>query len=162
MMVDLAEIRPDTEKALFLAKKQLAELVCDAVNLEGVAYTLYEVEALLDGVAVAGHTLEDEQITLNQAKAWRLLFDLVESDRFALTKKVVLRIHALAGCNESLEWGCFRSGGVTIAGTDYLPPDANELDACWETMAAEASEIENIFDKAIFVFFANGAQSVLL
>jgi hypothetical protein len=40
------------KKALFLAKKQLSELVYDAVNLEGVNYTLPEVQTLLDGVTV--------------------------------------------------------------------------------------------------------------
>lgn len=36
-------------KAIMLAKRQLAELVCDAVNLEGINYTLPEVQTLLDG-----------------------------------------------------------------------------------------------------------------
>ncbi|VVH58486.1 hypothetical protein BSPWISOX_1188, partial [uncultured Gammaproteobacteria bacterium] len=43
-------IIPNPKKALFLAKKQLSELVYDAVNLEGVNYTLPEVQTLLDGV----------------------------------------------------------------------------------------------------------------
>jgi hypothetical protein len=40
-------ITPNPKKALFLAKKQLSELVYDAVNLEGVNYTLPEVQTLI-------------------------------------------------------------------------------------------------------------------
>lgn len=59
-------IIPNPKKALFLAKKQLSELVYDAVNLEGVNYTLPEVQTLLDGVTVGGHRQTDELIATNQ------------------------------------------------------------------------------------------------
>jgi len=151
-MQNLETINPNKEKAIFLAKKQLPELVCDAVNLEGIHYTLPEVQTLLDGITIGGHQMKDEKITLNQAEAWKLLFKLLESERFFVSKSIACQIHSVAGENESLEWGCFRSGGVTISGTEYLPPDADELDECWEAMLSESSEIDNIFDKAIFIF----------
>ena len=74
----LEQIHPNRDKALMLAKRQLAELVCDAVNLEGIAYTLPEVQTLLEGITVGGHKLGDETITLNQAAAWRFLFTVIE------------------------------------------------------------------------------------
>ncbi|GGG01391.1 MULTISPECIES: hypothetical protein [Cysteiniphilum] len=55
----LRAIKPSRQKALFLAKRQLAEFVYDAVNLEGIHYTLPEVQTLLDGVTVGGHKLSD-------------------------------------------------------------------------------------------------------
>lgn len=54
-----------------LAKRQLAEFVCDAVNLEGINFTLPEIQTLLDGVTVGGHKITDQQIALNQADTWR-------------------------------------------------------------------------------------------
>ncbi len=45
---------PDRSKALMLAKRQLAEFVCDAVNLEGIPFTLPEIQTLLQGVTVGG------------------------------------------------------------------------------------------------------------
>ena len=140
------------KKAIFLAKKQLPELVCDAVNLEGINYTLPEVQTLLDGVTVGGHKVSDESITMNQARAWRLLFDLLEKNEFALTKEIACEIHALAAKEESLEWACFRKGGVTIAGTDYMPPDADQLDARWVSMCDQTKQIKDVYDQAIFVF----------
>lgn len=63
------DITPDKTKALFFAKRQLVELVYDAVNLEGINYTIPEVQTLLDGVTIGGHRLSDQTITLNQAAA---------------------------------------------------------------------------------------------
>jgi hypothetical protein len=40
-------IKPNINKALFFARKQLAEFIYDAVNLEGINYTMPEVQTLL-------------------------------------------------------------------------------------------------------------------
>jgi Fic family protein len=156
--MDLNAIRPDQKKALFLAKKQLPELVCDAVNLEGIHYTLPEVMTLLDGVTVGGHKLSDENITLNQAKAWEVLFDLVKQGEFVLSKTVACQLHAIAAKEESLVWGEFRHGGVTIAGTDYLPPAADQLGVYWDELLKQAAAIEPIYDRAIYVFLQMARQ----
>ena len=50
---------PNRPKALMLAKRQLSELVYDAVNLEGINMTLPEVQTLLEGITVGGHKLSD-------------------------------------------------------------------------------------------------------
>lgn len=151
-MSSILDINPNKEKAISLAKRQLPEFVYDAVNLEGIKYTLPEVQNLLEGITVGGYKLEDEHVTLHQAEAWKLLFHLLETDRFFVKKPIACQLHAVAAKGESLEWGCFRSGGATIAGTDYQPPEASELDASWEQMLFDADDIENIFDKAIFIF----------
>ena len=130
----LSTLNPSRKKALFLARKQLPELVCDAVNLEGVNFTLPEVQTLLDGVTVGGHSLQDEAIAINQANAWRFLFDVVERDAFRLGADFVCELHGILAREESLAWGAFRDGGVTIAGTDYLPPNADELPALWRQL----------------------------
>lgn len=62
----MLNIKPNKKIALMLAKRSLPELVCDAVNLEGINFTLPEVQTLLDGITVGGHRLHDQEITLNQ------------------------------------------------------------------------------------------------
>ena len=52
-----------------LAKRQLAEFVCDTVNLEGMNFTLPEIQTLLDGITVGGHKLTDQ-----------LMLDFYETD----------------------------------------------------------------------------------
>lgn len=52
-------------RALFDAKRLIAQIVTDVVNLEDINYTVPEVQTLLDGITVGGHKLQDELITLN-------------------------------------------------------------------------------------------------
>lgn len=135
-----------------LARRQLSELVCDAVNLEGIPFTLPEIQTLLEGITVGGHKVSDQQIALNQVEAWRTLFKWVETDKFTLSAKMTCELHSIAAKNEALEWGRFRSGGVTIAGTDYMPPTAQELPNLFEAMAKKSLTFTDTYDRAIFVF----------
>ncbi len=145
-------MKPHKAKALMLAKRQLAELVCDAVNLEGLPFTLPEIQTLLDGVTVGGHKISDQNIALNQANAWRMLFSLIEENRFEITPETLCALHAVAAKDDALEWGRFRSGGVTIAGTAYMPPKASDLPYLFDCMIAEASDIPDVYDRAIHYF----------
>lgn len=135
-----------------LARRQLAEFVFDAVNLEGINFTLPEIQTLLEGITVGGHKLSDQQIALNQAEAWQVVFMWTESNEFSLSSEKACELHGVAARNEALEWGHFRSGGVTIAGTDYMPPEAHKLPELFTAMKEEAEEIVDIYDRAIFVF----------
>jgi len=143
---------PDKGKAIMLARRQLSELVWDAVNLEGINVTLPEVQTLLEGVTIGGHRVSDQQIVLNQVTAWRTLFEWVEKGKFDLSAEKFCALHLIAAKDDALEWGQFRSGGVTIAGTDYMPPEAQELPALFKKMVEEAINLEDIYDQAIFVF----------
>jgi Fic family protein len=145
-------MKPNKAKALMLAKRQLAEFVCDAVNLEGIYFTLPEIQTLLDGITVGGHKVTDQQIALNQADTWRTLFALIEKNQFEITLEKVCALHRIAAKGDALEWGKFRSGGVTIAGTDYMPPQAASLPGLFEKMMDEASRISDIYDRAIHLF----------
>lgn len=53
----LAGIKLSQEKALMLAKREVGVLVHDSVLLEGINFTLPEVNTLLEGVTVGGHKL---------------------------------------------------------------------------------------------------------
>jgi Fic family protein len=143
---------PNPAKALMLAKRQLSEFVCDAVNLEGINMTLPEVQTLLDGITVGGHKLSDQQITVNQGNAWRLLFSWLERGEFTVSAETACALHAAAGKEEALEWGAFRSGGEFIAGTDHMPPPVSELPARFAAMVADLAHIDDIYDQAIHIF----------
>ena len=143
---------PNKAKAMMLAKRQLAELVCDAVNLEGINYTLPEVQTLLDGITVGGHKLSDQQVVLNQSNAWQKLFALLKNDQFAVTAEIACGLHGVAAQDDALEWGQFRSGGVTIAGTEYMPPSANELPELFSKMVEDGEKILDVYDQAIHYF----------
>jgi len=143
---------PDRGKAIMLARRQLSELVWDAVNIEGINVTLPEVQTLLEGITIGGHRVSDQQIVLNQVEAWRTLFEWVEKGMFELSAEKACELHQVAAKDEALEWGRFRSGGVTIAGTEYMPPGAQDLPGLFKTMVTEALGLKDIYDQAIFVF----------
>ena len=143
---------PNIARSLMLAKRQLSELVYDAVNLEGIPFTLPEIQTLLDGITVGGHKVIDQEIALNQAYAWRTLFRWVEQGDFPISAQRACELHAIAGKNEALAWGTFRTGSVTIAGTDYMPPSSEELPLLFESLVNELQQIADIYDRAIHVF----------
>ena len=127
-------------KAFFDAKRLIAQIVTDVVNLEDINYTVPEVQTLLDGITVGGHKLQDELITLNQIKAWRYFFITIEDGTFSFDKNYLLRLHNLVASKEALTWGEFRNGQVGISGTDYLPPKAAELNLLWDNLEQEINQ----------------------
>jgi len=145
-------IAPNKRRALMLAQREVAAFVWDAVNLEGIAFTLPEIQTLLDGVTVGGHKLSDQQIATNQGDAWKHLIAALKDGSFSLSIEFSCMLHKIAGKEEALEWGAFRSGGVTIAGTDWLPPDHNKLSDLFEQMIEQVEELDDIYEQAIFIF----------
>ncbi|PXX91075.1 cell filamentation protein Fic [Marinobacter vulgaris] len=143
---------PNRDRALMLAQREVSVFVYDAVRLEGINFTLPEVQTLLQGVTVGGHKLSDQQIAVNQGEAWKLLFQMIQGHRFALTKACAEALHSVAAKEEALEWGTFRSGSVLIAGTDYEPPAPSRLVQLFQQMVESLSGMEDIYDQAIHVF----------
>lgn len=107
------------------------------VNLEDINYTVPEVQILPDGITVGGHKLQDELITLNQIKAWQFLFVSIERGDFVVSKDYLLQLHGLVANQEALSWGEFRTGQVSISGTDYLSPKVSRLNQLWEKLEQE-------------------------
>ncbi|NWO04855.1 MAG: Fic family protein [Alteromonadaceae bacterium] len=143
---------PNRDKALMLAQKAVSVFVYDAVRLEGINFTLPEVQTLLQGVTVGGHKLSDQQIAVNQGNAWKSLFEMIKEGRFQLTGQCACELHGIAAKEEALEWGCFRSGSVLIAGTDYEPPEASQLSLLFDEMVRQAGAFDDIYDQAIHIF----------
>src|SRR5690554_3489376 len=90
-------MRPNREKALMLAQRAVSVFVYDAVRLEGINFTLPEVQTLLQGVTVGGHRLSDQQIAVNQGDAWKVLFQMIKDERFELTQECAFALHKIAG-----------------------------------------------------------------
>ena len=58
-VIDTTTIKSDRAKAVMLARRELSLFVYDAVQLEGINFTLPEIQTLREGVTVGGHTLSD-------------------------------------------------------------------------------------------------------
>jgi len=153
----LALFKPNKKHAFMLAKKDKIDFIYNTSALEGNAMTYPEVQTLLEGVTVGGHKLSDEQQILNQNKSVNLLFELIEKEQFKVDKNTLLKLHEKVAFEEALSWGEFRTSGVNIGGTEYLPPKANELDEIFEQGREEIGQITHPIVRAI-TYFLFGAK----
>lgn len=53
---------------------------------------------------------------------------------------------------EALEWGVFRSGSVTIAGKDYVPPSWESLETNFKEGIRTLSRVDSLRERAIAMF----------
>lgn len=149
------------QKALFYAKRDIAQIVTDVVNLEDINYTVPEVQTLLDGITVGGHKIQDELITINQIKAWKFLFESIENNEFSIAKSYFLKLHNLVANQEALIWGKFRTGNVSISGTKYMPPSPNALCESYNNLILKTKQTlksGKVFEASIN-FFATCART---
>ena len=153
----LALFKSNKKHAFMLAKKDKIDFIYNTSALEGNAMTYPEVQTLLEGVTVGGHKLSDEQQILNQNKSVNLLFGLIEKEQFKVDKYTLLKLHEKVAFEEALSWGVFRTSGVNIGGTEYLPPKANELDELFEEGREEIGKIIHPIVRAI-TYFLFGAK----
>ena len=144
--------RRDVRRACFRVRKILEGVVHDTVALEGNPFTLPEVKTLLEGVTVGGHRLEDERQVLNQAASWKALLSGVERGNLELNRTTFRDLHALVAREEALEWGVFRSGPVTVAGTNFEPPPWKSLESVFEVGLDALRRIDDLHERAIGTF----------
>ncbi len=143
---------PDVRRACFRAKKILEGIVYDTIHLEGNPFTFPEVKTLLEGITVGGHKLSDERQVLNQAKSWKTLLQWVQSGNFVVNKEMFCKLQAMVAEEEALDWGMFRSGPVSVAGTEFVPPSSNQLDDIFNRGLAALENIQNPHKRAMLFF----------
>lgn len=94
----------------------LPEYIWDAAVLEGNPYTLPEVQTLLEGVTVTGHTLSDQNQILALNEAYNSVDNLVGTERFQLDKPTSDLLHRQVAIHEAIESGHFRGEGFAGGG----------------------------------------------
>lgn len=149
---------PNKNLSFSLAKKDKIDFIYNTSALEGNAMTFPEVQTLLDGITVGGHKLSDEQQILNQNRSVNLLFELIEKNEFHINKPTLLKLHGKVAEEEAITWGEFRTSGVNIGGTEYIPPKADELNSIFEDGGNEIKKIHHPIIRAI-AYFLFGAKS---
>ena len=144
--------QPDQAAALWRAEKIHTGLVTDTVNLEGNPFTLPEVQTLLDGVTVGGHKLADAEQVQNQSASWKTLVDRVRRRQFRFNQETACTLNGIVARNEALAWGTFRNRPVTIAGTAWIPPDAETLHDAFAALVATLEGIADTHLRAMTAF----------
>lgn len=141
----------EIKKAIFIAKKNIAGLVFDFQTLEGMPFTLPEVQTYLQGITVGGHKVSDEEKLKQQALAWKRLITLVETGQFQFSKEIACELQSLVAKDEALEVGVFRDGMVSVTGRERPLPDANELDSLFDNLRKRIDETNDLLKKGFIV-----------
>lgn len=115
--IPLDRILPSTtDRARARFRGSLPDLIWNTARYEGNAFTLPEVQTLLEGVTVGGRRLEDEEQVLALSDAYSTLERLVGGGEFTLSKAVSDRLHLLVAHHEAIESGHFRGEGQVSGG----------------------------------------------
>lgn len=109
------------EQNVFVAKRNIVDYIWKSANLEGIAVTYPETQAIYDGGVVNGLTV-DKIITINNLKyAWEFI---LENQDIEYDYKALCQIHKLT-CDKLVldqNLGRIRTTPVNIGGTTWKPP----------------------------------------
>lgn len=144
----------NTKKAiLFSVTRMHSELVYNMTKLEGNPYTYPEVKTLLDGITVGGRKLSDQEQVLRVSRAWEELHRQVSENSFTVSKANFIHFNKIVAEGEALSVGNFRNGQVYIAGVEYVPPKADELQPLFEQILNEFQQSQDeLYIKAFKLF----------
>lgn len=145
-------MKKNRDLAIQLFKRDIPELVADACQLEGINFTIPEIQTLLGGMTVGNKDIDDQNVALNQINAWKSILSDLKSGSILINQEYSNKIHNIAAKEDAMMWGEFRSGNVRIAGTDYQPPAPDALDSKFNQMITGFNKIQDEYKKAAFLF----------
>jgi len=108
------------EENVFIAKRNIVDYIWKSANLEGIAVTYPETQAIYDGGVVNGLTV-DSIIAINNLKyAWQFI---LENKEIEADYKVLCHLHKLTTDKLVLDsnLGKIRTTPVNIGGTTWKP-----------------------------------------
>lgn len=106
------------EQNIFFAKRNLVDSLWKSANLEGIAITFPETQAIFDGGNIS-HLRVDEIVTINNLKhAWQFLLSTIDAE---INFNYISSVHSLVGSNLVESPGKIRIYDVKMAGTNWMP-----------------------------------------
>ncbi len=134
------------EQNIFLAKRNIVDSIWKSANLEGIAVTYPETQAILDGGKVNGLKM-DEIVTINNLKhAW---YFILENEDVPNNFNILREINKIVGANLIINCGNLRTTPVSVGGTDWKPPFPIESQIKEEL--EDNLKIENETERAITI-----------
>lgn len=136
------------EESVFLARKRWPDSIYCGMRMESRNITFPQTQTILNGINVAGVTLDDIQAVLNMRDAWQYLLEHLDEP---LDITYLCALQERVSYREALDWGKLRTGKIGISGVTYSPPVPDPQEA--ETALAELLAQENsATDRALDVF----------
>lgn len=119
-------------------------------RIEGNTLTLQETHLVInDGITVGGKSMREHLEVINHAEAVEYLIELVKN-RTPFTERILKQIHylILKGIDRD-NAGVYRSIGVRISGSAYIPPEPYLLHSMMEDVFHYYQEQRNILHPVI-------------
>lgn len=132
------------EQNIFLAKRNIVDSLWKSANLEGIAITFPETQAIYDGGNISRLRV-DEIVTINNLKhAWQFMLASIKDE---IDFNYISSIHSLVGSNLVESPGKIRIYEVNMSGTTWKPeiPSKEKL----EELLSDIQKIEGDTDRAI-------------
>ncbi|MBR2289595.1 MAG: Fic family protein [Clostridia bacterium] len=106
------------EQNLFLAKRNIVDSMWKSANLEGIAITFPETQAIYDGMNIAKFRIDEIQTINNLKHAWQFVLSSIDQE---LDFNYLSSIHSLVGSNIVDSPGNLRTFEVGMGGTSWRP-----------------------------------------
>lgn len=108
---------------IFLAKRNIVDYIWKSANLEGIGVTYPDTQAICNGMAVSGYTIDDINAVNDLKHAWNFLLEHINDE---LNLDYVKKVHRLLGKFTVINAGSLRHDEVRIGGTEWVPELPNE------------------------------------
>jgi len=108
------------EQNVFVAKRNIVDYIWKSANMEGIAVTYPETQAIYDGGVVNGLTVDKIMAINNLKYAWNFI---LENDTFDNNFNILCHLHKLV-CDKLVlepDLGKLRGTPVNIGGTTWKP-----------------------------------------
>lgn len=132
------------DENVFLAKRNIVDSMWKSANLEGIAITFPETQAIYDGQNIAHLRIDEIQTVNNLKHAWQFLLSTINHE---IDFNYISSIHSLVGSNIIEANGKLRVFDVSMGGTKWRPeiPSLEKLNALLEEYKrSEAADTDKI------------------
>lgn len=142
------------EENIFLAKRNIVDYIWKSANLEGIGVTYPDTQAIYNGMAVSGYTI-DEINAINDLKyAWQFLLGHI-NDKLDL--EFIEKVHMLLGKFTIINAGSLRHEEVRIGGTEWIPEIPDKEKVNYEILRiynSQAIPLSKALDLALYLMRA--------
>jgi len=132
------------DQNVFIAKRNIVDYIWKSAQLEGIAVTYPDTEAIVNGLVVSGMHVDDIQAINNLKHAWRFI---LETTSYPTNYALICKINQFVGVNLFPNAGSIRAVPVSIGGTTWKPDIPIESQIKEEL--TEIFEIQGKTEKAI-------------
>lgn len=114
-----AKYQMTVEQNIFVAKRNIIDYMWKSANLEGIAITYPDTEAIYNGLTVQGVSVRDTISVNNLKHAWQFLFDNLD---FPCNYTLICKLNQIVGSGNLIyNAGYIRNVPVSIGGTSWRP-----------------------------------------